>query len=466
MTQSRERRHPQGKNDIVLITIDSLQYDYIASDSGLASDLPGHRELADGGAFFTNAFSNASITKASFLSIFSGTFPWMFESVPGGFGPDRPHVADLLSNAGYTTAGFNTNPYLSTTYRYDRGFDYFMGRDTDEDVDQTTISAKYWPIIKEALPSRRLSESVRSMYGTAGEKFGIQLGGDPYVPAEKVNEAVFQWLEGTSGPRFLWIHYMDVHTPYYPRDGTISEDIDKRQAIKLFHKVNNLGNDAHPDDLATLERLYHGEVKHLDQRILELLEGLKSQLDLEETLIAYGSDHGEAFGTHDAVFHPDGVLYDELTHVPLIVNGPGFDVGHVSTPVSNVDIVPTLLSLANADVPSVCVGEDLSNIVRNPPDERLVFAEAWDIETGRVMVTSGKHKLIRDLETGVEWLYDRQENPSEDRNLIDELPQVRRELGTAISDHLELIRDHESDSEHVDVDDEVKTRLRMLGYDE
>ena len=47
----------------------------------------------------------------------------MFDSASDGYGPDRPHVAELLSGAGYATAGFQTNAFLGPTYNYGRGGD-------------------------------------------------------------------------------------------------------------------------------------------------------------------------------------------------------------------------------------------------------------------------------------------------------------------------------------------------------
>ena len=455
---------PSG--DIVLITVDSLRYDSVAEDGELADGFDGLAALADGGTFFTNAFSNATITKGSFLSIFSGTYPWMFGSISGGFDEGRPHLAELLSEAGYTTAGFNTNPYLSSTYGYDHGFDYYMGRDTGEHIDRTTFSSKYWPVLKEALPSKRVARAIRSAYGSAGRRLGLQPGGDPYVPAEAVNEAVFEYLETTSGPRFLWIHYMDVHTPYYPREGTPSEDEKKRHAVKLFHQANGRGAETSASDLRRLERLYEGEVEHFDRRLAELLEGLDARLDRAESLVALGSDHGEAFGDHDAVFHVDGALYDELVRVPLVVSGPGFDAGSVSTPVSNADIVPTLLSFADAEIPPVCVGEPLADLVADPPDGRVVFAGGHDSETGVAMVASGRYKLVRDLETGDEVLYDRDDDPGETTDVLASRPEAARRLRAALEERLAVARSNETEPSAVEVDDDVKTRLRMLGYDE
>lgn len=460
---------PQGglpENDIILVTVDSLQYDYIADGDGPSANLEGLRSISENGVFFTNAFSNAGITKASFLSIFSGTFPWMFDGLSGGFGTQRPHLAKLLSDAGYATAGFNTNPYLSTTYGYDRGFDYYMGRDTEEAIDQTTFSSKYWPTIKENIPSKHLARKIRSVYGSVGERLGIQLGGDPYVPAEQVNEAVLQWVEKTAGPRFIWIHYMDVHTPYYPRKGTVSEGISKRRAIKLFHKANKLRDQTSERELEELRQLYKGEVVYLDQKFNELLEELDSQLNLEQSLLIFGSDHGESFGAHDSVFHPDGVLYDPQVHVPLIIRAPECSGETVSTPVSNVDILPTALDWADTETPSVCVGDSVFELISDPPEERVVFAGGHGQDTGIAMAVSGKYKLIRDLESGSESLYDRYQDPTENRNCLSDEPVATDTLQSALEAHLEMVRNHDSTAEEVEVDDEIKMQLRMLGYSE
>lgn len=455
------------QQDVVLITVDSLRASYVYDDSGVADHLQHMGTLADDGTVFTNAFSNAGITKASFLSILSGTYPWMFGPIPAGFDSDRPHIADQFSDAGVSTAGFNTNPYLSSTYGYDRGFDYYMGRDSSDEIDQTTISAKFWPILKEALPDS-LSRSIRSTYGTVGKQFGIQVGGDPYVSAEAVNDSVIQWVSRTSSPRFIWIHYMDVHTPYYPREGTVSEGISRRQAVKLFHKANELRSETPSEDLEVLERLYRGEIEHFDQCLGNLFDELEQQLDMDNALVAFTSDHGEVFGEHGEVFHPDGVLYDPFVQIPLIIRGPDFDADVVETPVSNVDIVPTLLSAAEVSVPNDCVGTDLSQLVADSSVNRTVFAEAHTSETDKVMATNGRYKLIRHVSDGSESLYDRYQNPAETYDRVDDFPDVRTELSAAIDQHLTQVRTPNQDTEAtgVEVSDDVKTRLRMLGYDE
>jgi arylsulfatase A-like enzyme len=452
--------------DIILITVDSLRYDYLFDGSSVSDSFPNLKSLSQAGTTFSNAFSNAGYTKSSFLSVFSGTFPWMFESVRGGFGPDRPHVAELFAEAGYLTGGFHSNPYLSATYGYDRGFDHYMGRDTESDINETTLSSDVWQFIKERIGSGMISRNVRNLYRFIGSTFGLQAGGDPYLSAELINKSAINWIRQTSGPRFMWIHYMDVHTPYYPHEGTVSEDISKRQAVKLFHRVHKQRKDPSEQDLELLRRLYRGEIDYLDRCIGTLLEELDDHLDLDETVLAFGSDHGEAFNEHGFVYHPDGVFYDELVHVPLIMKGPGFPSQHIDTPVSNADLTPTLLRAADISVPDSCVGSDLNQLIEDPPKERLVFTEGHTEIDGEVMVTSGEYKLIYHIGDEKTILYNRNQDPEERENRIDELPEVHKRLRTAIDDHIEMTRDHTGKDNDVSVDDDVKAQLRRLGYAE
>lgn len=453
--------------DILLITVDSLRADYLFGERA-PDAVDNISQLADDGVRFDTAFSNAAYTKGSFLSILSGTYPWMFESVQGGYGPDRPHVADILSDEGYQTGGFHTNTYLSPTYKYDRGFDHYFGRDSGASSEQSsgTIKRTFRSIVDKAAASDTLSGGIQWTYRTVGQELGIQLGSSLYKPAEELNDAVVNWTRHADGPRFVWVHYMDVHTPYYPHEGTVSEDISKRRAVKLFHRVNELRADASAEDIRAQERLYRGEIEYLDEQIGDLLDRLDETIGMDDTIVALGSDHGEAFDEHGHVYHPGSALYDENIHVPLIVEGPDIESGVVDTPVSNADIVPTLLSNVGIEPPESTVGTDITTFVSDPPSKRLVFSEAYNMETGNVMVTDGRYKLLRKLESGDESLFDRKADPDETLDKSEDMPSVYRELGAAIDEHIHSVRAGEAADADIDVSGDVRLRLRRLGYDE
>lgn len=453
--------------NVVFVTVDSLRADYI-----FGPDAPDSLEtlprLADEGIAFTDGFSNAAYTKSSFLSIMSGTYPWAFDPDEAGYESDRPHVAELLSEAGYDTAGFHTNVYLSPTYNYDRGFDHYLGRDAagEEDAVGGLVETAYSQAIESAVATRGVSDVVHRVYKGVGKHLGIQLGSSLYKPAEKLNDAVVEWTRTGSGPQFVWVHYMDVHNPYYPHEGTVSEGISRQKAVKLFHRVNELRADAADEDIETLEQLYRGEIEYFDRQLGDLLDRLDETLGLDDTLVVFTSDHGEAFDEHGHVYHPGSALYDENVHVPIIVDGPGVPSADVETPVSNLDLVPTILSMAGVDRPPAMDGTDVIEFVADPPEQRLVFSEAYGPDEGKAMVTDGAYKLIRDCETGDESLYDRRETPSEARDYSEELPQVCEELAAALDDHVRSVARGQGSQTDVEVTEDVRLQLRKLGYDE
>lgn len=459
--------------NVLLITVDSLRADYVFGAKAPDS-LENIPKLINEGLAFRNAFSNAAYTKASFLSIMSGTYPWMFDAVQGGYGPDRPHIAELLSDAGYATAGFHTNVYLSPTYNYDRGFEYYLGRDSTAS-EQTTVrveTAYNWAraagnkLVGRSLAISGVSDVIHHVYSTVGKRLGIQLGSHLYRPAEQLNDAVVDWARDCPQPAFIWVHYMDVHNPYYPHEGTVSEDISQRKAVKLYHNANELRGDTDESDLEALERLYRGEIEYFDEQLGDLLNQLDGCIDLDNTVIAFTSDHGEAFNEHGHVFHPGNALYEENVHIPFVLDGPGIGPGEVDTPVSNVDILPTLLSNVGLDSPPSAVGNDVTKFVTRTPRDRRVFAEAWSMEDGYVMVTDGKHKLIRNVETNDEELYVRQGPFSEVHSPSNEHPKIRDALGKALDDHIRSVSRSHRGQERIEVPEEVRLRLRKLGYDE
>lgn len=452
--------------NVLFVTVDSLRADYVFG-SKAPDSLDTLPRLTSEGLSFTNAFSDAPHTKQSFLSILSGTHPWMFDSEQDGYEPVRPHVAELLSDAGYATAGFHTNTYLSPTYNYDRGFDYYMGRDTsDGDEGGGVVERTYTSLVERAVATKGVSDVVHRVYKTAGKRFGIQLGSSLYKPAAELNDAVVSWTQSSSRPAFVWVHYMDVHNPFYPHEGTVSEGIGRRKAVQLFHKATELREDTSDDDIETLERLYRGELEYFDRQLGDLLDRLDETWGLDDTLVAFTSDHGEAFNEKGLVFHPGSALYDENIHIPIILSGPGIGRGEVETPVSNVDLVPTILSRVGIDPLSSMAGEDISEFVTQPPDERLVFTESFRRSDGNVMVTDSRYKLITDLDTGEETLYDRHEDPKEIHDRIEEFPEVRDELAAAIDRHIRTVEKTDGKRMDVEVTEDVRLQLKKLGYDE
>lgn len=112
-------------DNIILITIDSLRADFVdGSNEGDQSKSPFIDSLADDGIRFTNAYANGPRTSASFQAILASRYPLEFGRSTI-LSNNHTSIAEIFEKSGYHTAGFHSNPYLSTEYGYDRGFDVF-----------------------------------------------------------------------------------------------------------------------------------------------------------------------------------------------------------------------------------------------------------------------------------------------------------------------------------------------------
>ena len=141
-------------------------------------------------------------------------------------------------------------------------------------------------------------------------------------------------------PLFFWLHYFDPHFAYK-------------------------AHDAYPFGDSDLDR-YDAEIRYTDAQIGRLLDWLQDSPLQGKTYVIIHSDHGEGFGLHGYRYHGQH-LYNDQVHVPLIVSGPGIRSIQIDTPVSLIDVVPTVLDLAGVPRTSDLRGSLSSHTARTSP---------------------------------------------------------------------------------------------------
>lgn len=198
--------------------------------------------------------------------------------------------------------------------------------------------------------------------------------------------------------------------------------------------------------------LYFGCNSFIDYEYGRLLEAI-SRYAPENTYIIFTTDHGEFGGAH-RLMGKGPAMYEEITHVPFIIQQPaGKGAGTANpTPVSQVDLLPTMLDLAGLEIPPILEGTSLVPFLEGGTDpERQVVIEfnRYEIEHDswggfqpvRCLV-AGKHKLVINLLHSDE-LYDLEHDPGEVENLIDhpDYAQVREEIHARLIDWMNENRD-------------------------
>jgi len=433
--------------NVLLVTVDSLRADHVL---GAAADTPVLDDLAAGGLSYQRAFAQGPFTTFSMPSLFTSRYPSglnyleFSESTVGSYIDEEPTLQSVLQKAGYQTAGFHSNPLLSNLFGFDRGFDTFDARLPFSNTDMLPGRAK--------ILADKVFRTVRK---------------HPYLPARKLNERAIEWLDGRDPdqPFFLWVHYMDVHGPYIAKSG--NHYLNKYRGERLWRKAVTSPEEITDDERDRLCELYREEVAYTDSQLGNLLDALRNRDLWNDTMVAVTSDHGEAFGEHGAFSHPHQ-LYDELTHVPLIVRTPNGPTGTVDATVELLDLAPTLVERATGDVPNAFAGNRLPAPDQSINEEDRAISEADVTPNYTGSVRTSEYRYIRDDGANREELYDVTEDPDQERNVADDRPDVRGRLADMIEEHLASERRDvgpDRDVARAGINDEgVQDRLRDLGY--
>lgn len=141
---------------------------------------------------------------------------------------------------------------------------------------------------------------------------------------------------------------------------------------------------------------YMGLCSFMDANVGAVLAALDSSGQTDDTLVIYTSDHGESAGAHGLWFKH--LMNEESVRVPLLLAGPEIAHDVIDTPVSHIDLVPTLLAAARIESPDsdVLPGISLLDHGALEATDRAVFAEyhANGSVAASFMLRHGRYKYI------------------------------------------------------------------------
>ena len=470
----------RGPSNVVLVTIDSLRADAIG-----AYDDDRHTPVMDGiaerGTVFEHAFANGNWTPFSFPSMLASR-PVFADSDRVGI-TDSPPLASVLSEAGVATAGFNAaNGFLTSQWGYDKGFDEF------EPFVASVGSSIYSRYLATHPTVEAWLQLAASPFRRFGSWFRRETDDRPFLDTSRmfdVEHAAKSFIEETTEPFFLWIHYMDAHTPYVPAPRYLRGTGRRVGKVRMLiaHVRTGLGWSVGDRTLADLRTLYQGAVRQVDASLDRLLDSLDEAGVADDTAVVLVGDHGEEFMDHGHLAHYPK-LYDELVHVPLIVDVPGFPARRVSDHVGLDAIAPTVCDLLGVDPADEWVGESLLPTIRDgvaPPDAPVVTVTVRgddvtkqpiprSLDEGDLLVSArdADWVYIQNTATGAEELYDRRVDSDQqtDRSTDDdpEAAAAREHLRTVVEDHASMLVSVDADDGDGSVDEDIETRLEALGY--
>jgi arylsulfatase A-like enzyme len=196
-------------------------------------------------------------------------------------------------------------------------------------------------------------------------------------------------------------------------------------------------------EIERVTALYDGEIHYTDHHLGRLFKLFERLGLLNNTLVVLTSDHGEEFGEHGSMEGHGWTLYEESLRVPLLMLLPddrhaGLEVERV---VQSIDIAPTILDYLGIEAPSEFQGTSLLPVIQGKElPQRPAFSNVrrWNVKWA---VRTEAYKLIFTANTvnakgvpdtrGFE-LFDLVKDPLETANIIEDSPEVARELSVTL----------------------------------
>lgn len=264
--------------------------------------------------------------------------------------------------------------------------------------------------------------------------------------AYRVADRALDFLSDSGDQPFLLsVSFDEPHGPYVcPREfleAVSVDDIEMRpnfnasvegkprnqQAIAGQHNTT-------PEDVRSYLRYYLACNSFVDSQIGRVLDAI----DYNNTLVIFTSDHGEMMASH-GLWSKGPEMYDEITRVPFVIAAPGVSAGTSGSLASHLDIIPTMLDLADCDTPAHLHGRSLAPVLEDNaatvnemvPISYTRFGSSWQGARRSGQSTDPKawfpircavgerYKLSVNLHDTDE-LYNMQDDPYEMRNVIDD----------------------------------------------
>ena len=266
---------------------------------------------------------------------------------------------------------------------------------------------------------------------------------DSVLPTEAfedvyIGQRSVEWIENIHGdfPWHLFVSFVGPHDPFDPPteygEKYRGAEMPPATPANLPGKpsyIKDRVKDVTPEKIAETRRQYCAAIEAIDDQIGEMLAAVERRGMTDNTYVIFSSDHGEMLGDHG--LYTKSVPYEASVHVPLIVAGPGIEGGRVSDAlVELIDMNPTICDLAGVPPLSDIDARSIGAVLRGEAEEHRTETVSG-ISNFRCIRTR-EYKLVENYNDVTE-LYDLIADPTEEHNIAEQEPEVRRELSRRLS---------------------------------
>lgn len=437
------------KINIIFISVDTLRPDHLGCYGYNRQTSENIDKLAKDSVLFRNAYATSPWTLSSHMSMFTSLYVHNHRVYNQKQALDDSIITgtQLLRRNNYFTVAFTDGGFLNGLFGFANGFNLYQ---------QSSASLK-------------IATSAFSLYKKASK-----------------------WLEENLDKSFfLFLHTYQPHDPYFTPAPYNFKFLDHADSLKRVNLSSYLGGPKYiykplsDEERKNIVALYDAEIYYTDQMLIEpLIKFLKKNNLYDKTMIIFTSDHGEQFYEHSGWVHGYN-LYEETIKVPLIIKFP-YNVYKgkiINTAVSIVDIMPTILSVANSMKRNMKMdGINLLSVIKGKNIERIIISDvapniaAYHNPKRAALIKNSVKIIYNDKFAETNYAFFKYRPPANNKIELFNLIKDPYEKNNVATTHAELASnmlkkllqfhtfDYIKESLELRINNELKEQLRALGY--
>ena len=414
------------KPNLLILMVDQLNGTLFPDGPAEFLHAPNLKRLAARSARFRNCYTASPLCAPARASFMSGQLPSRTRVYDNAaeFCSDIPTYAHHLRRAGYQTA-------LS-------GKMHFVGPDQLHGFEERLTTDIYPADFGWTPDYRKPGERIDWWYHNLGSVTGAgvaEITNQYEYDDDVAFQAVQKLYDLSRGqdprPWALTVSFTHPHDPFVarrkywdlyegapecePPEPLAYDDMDPHSK-RLMDACDWRGMEITPDHIRRAKQAYFANISYIDDKIGEILAVLEATR--QEADIIFLSDHGEMLGDHGLWFKM--TFFEGSARVPLMIAAPEMPAGLVETPVSSIDLTPTLAALAGISIEEVAPWTEGVNLIpvangAPRPPVAMEYAAEGTI-TPMVSLRDGAWKYIR-CPADPEQLFDVANDPGEKINL-------------------------------------------------
>jgi arylsulfatase A-like enzyme len=445
---------------------------------------PNFNKLAQDSMVFRNAYVSQPVCTPARSTVMTGLWPHMNSCTENNIAlPEEiPCLPEIVNDLEYRS-GYFGKWHLGDEIFAQHGFEEWMSIEDgywryfreDKDINQ---KSNYHHFLED------LGYKPDTSRGTFSRGFAARLPLEHCKPKFLENQACEFLRRHRDEPFMLYVNFLEPHMPFYgPLDNehdpeeidlpiNFNDPLDEDEPIAYRRKREDLLKEGYGEydfkregDWRRLIANYWGLVTQVDLSIGKILKTLDDLGLSDNTIVVFTSDHGDMMGSHHLIAKT--VMYEEAVKVPWLIRSPQLNRGQkiIESPVSHIDMVPTLLDLMDIKPDTHLPGQSLTPLIKNEetrardvfiqwhpagnlakgrnPAGKIKKPETTSKNSTRTVVTREGWKLcLRDRDKNQ--LYNLDKDPGEATNLYyrDENKEIITKLANKIFNWQEKVNDN------------------------